>query len=199
MEPHSGHIKMQEKRDFSMSFVSPANGTDDRGAHPEHWHVAFTRSNAERTAAASIRKAGFPAYIPTRIELRQWSDRKKRVEVLLIPRVVFVKAAENRLNEILRLQAVTSMLKAPGKHEPARIPDKEMEHFIFMVGNADTPVTITSPAVAKGERIVIIRGSLKGLEGMADEGSEGMRRITVRLDNLCCASVSVPVTDIAPA
>jgi len=47
--------------------------------------------------------------------------------------------------------------------------------------------------------VVITRGSLRGLEGMADEDSEGMRRITIRLDSLCCASVNVPTTDIAPA
>jgi hypothetical protein len=51
----------------------------------------------------------------------------------------------------------------------------------------------------RGERVVITRGSLRGLEGMADEDSEGMRRITIRLDSLCCASVNVPTTDIAPA
>lgn len=190
---------MQGKNAFSMSHLSPADGTGDREAHPKHWYVAFTHTNGERSASTALRKAGFATYIPTRTELRQWSDRKKRVEVVLVPRVVFVKALPEDIPALVRMAAVSSLLKPPGSSTPARIPDQEMERFIFMVGNADTAVEITPPAIVRGERVVITRGFLRGLEGMADEDSEGMRRITIRLDSLCCASVNVPTTDIAPA
>ena len=45
---------------------------------------------------------------------------------------------------------------------------------------------------------MITRGSLRGLEGMATQDSEGMSRLTILIDNLCCASVSVPLIDLSP-
>ena len=55
---------MQGNDDLSMSGLPPANGTDDRGARPLVWVAAFTKSNAERTAAAALRREDYSVYIP---------------------------------------------------------------------------------------------------------------------------------------
>lgn len=189
---------MQRKRDFSMADVASVDVTDDRGACADGWYAAFTRSNAERIVAAAVARAGLRTYLPVRSEIRQWSDRKKRVEAIIIPRVIFIHAPLPRLREVLRIPGVTSLLKSPGQSVPARIRQEEMDRFMFLLGHSETAVEISAPRVAKGERVVIVRGSLRGLEGFASRDSDGTRRLTIHIDNLCCASVSVALSDIRP-
>ncbi len=154
----------------------------------------------ERAASTALRKAGFATYIPTRTELRQWSDRKKHVEVVLVPRVVFVKALPEDIPALVRMAAVSSLLKPPGSSTlKQESPTRKWNASSSRGRQCRHGRGNHSPAIVRGERVVITRGSLRGLEGMADEDSEGMRRITIRLDSLCCASVNVPTTDIAPA
>lgn len=187
---------MHGNDDLSMSGLPPANGTDDRGARPLVWVAAFTKSNAERTAAAALRREDYSVYIPSRRELRQWSDRKKWVEVLLIPRVIFIHTIPKKLNDLLRNPAITSLLKAPGERKPALIPASEMEKLMFMAGNSDRTIEISAPRILRGEEVEIVRGSLKGLRGRASQDADGLRRISILIDNLCCASVSVPLSDL---
>lgn len=196
--PGRGHDIMQGKSDFSMSDVTPADVTDGRGACPDEWYAAFTRSNAERSVAVRLNHIGIHTYLPVRTEIRQWSDRKKKIETIVIPRVVFLHTSNSRLMEVVRIPGVTSLLKAPGQSVPARIKKQEMDRFMFLLGHSESPVEISAPRVIKGERVVIVRGSLRGLEGMAAEDSGTTRRLTILIDNLCCASVSVSLTDIEP-
>ncbi len=188
---------MHTKKDFPMRDAASVSVTDDREAYSEHWYVAFTRTNAERTVSASLQVLGFPTYLPMKSEIRQWSDRKKRIETPVIPRVVFLFGPASRLRETLQIPGVSSLLKAPGKSTPAIVPTEELERFRFLMEHTDEDVQISPLKIIKGEKVTVTRGSLKGMEGLATEDSDGMSRITIRLDNLCCASVSIPVTDIS--
>lgn len=70
-------------------FVSPVNGTDDREARPKFWIAAYTRPRCEKKAVAEIKKLGIETYLPTQVQIRQWSDRKKKIETAIIPMVAF--------------------------------------------------------------------------------------------------------------
>lgn len=204
---------MLKNNDLTSLEPPSANGTDGGEACPDvkprthakqpptasRWYVAFTRSNAEQTTARALQAAGMQTYVALREEVHQWSDRKKRVSVRLIPRTVFLRTEPDKLRRVLALPGVSGLLKAPGQSTAATIPDAEMERFMFMIGHADTPVTISAPTLRKGEKVAVIRGSLKGMEGYAATDSDGMSRITIHIDNLCCASVSLPLSDLAAA
>lgn len=202
---------MLSNNDLTSSTPPAANGTDGGEACParsgdtaatsearSNWYVAFTRSNAEKSVASALQAAGFDTYLAVREELHQWSDRKKKVSVRLIPRTVFVRTEAPALRSVLSVPGICGMLKAPGQSTAAVIPDTEMQRFMFMIGNSDVPVTISAPSIRKGEKVTVVRGSLRGMEGYAASDSEGMRRLTIHIDNLCCASVSLPLTDLAP-
>ncbi len=187
---------MTSKVSFSAVKTPTANVADGREARPKCWYAAYTRSNAERTSATMLESAGFDTYLASRIEVRQWSDRKKRMETLLIPRVIFIHAEPSRLPELVKMSCLTSILKSAGNRNAAVIPDEEMNRFMFLIGNAPTAVEITPIKVVKGEKVEISRGPLRGLEGIATHDSDGTARLTITIDNLCCASISVPITDL---
>ena len=124
-----------------------ANGTNDREAHPKRWIAVLVQMNCEKKTATQLGKAGYETYIPTQQEIHQWSDRKKKVNRLIMPMVVFVRATVNE-EEWLRNQSyIFRLLALPGSDEDKRkfatsIPDYQIDRLKFMLENAETEVTI---------------------------------------------------------
>ena len=71
------------------TMVSAVTGTDDREAHEKFWIAAYTWPRCEKKAVAEIKKLGIETYLPTQVQIRQWSDRKKKIETAIIPVVAF--------------------------------------------------------------------------------------------------------------
>lgn len=76
------------------SFV---HGTNDSEACPRRWIAVLVQVNCEKRTATRLSKAGYETYIPIQQELRQWSDRKKIIDCLIMPMVVFVRVASGPL------------------------------------------------------------------------------------------------------
>ena len=59
----------------------------------KNWYVVYTKARNEKKAALLLEKSGIDVYCPTVKEVRQWSDRKKTVEVPLFSSYLFVHLA----------------------------------------------------------------------------------------------------------
>jgi transcriptional antiterminator RfaH len=59
-----------------------------------YWRVLYTNPRAEMKVAQRLEKIGMEAYCPARIEMRQRSDRKKKIWVPLLPSMVLVNIEE---------------------------------------------------------------------------------------------------------
>ena len=46
-----------------------------------NWYVLYTTSRAEKKVAQRLEEKGLEVFLPMIEELRQWSDRKKKVEI----------------------------------------------------------------------------------------------------------------------
>ena len=81
---------------------SLVNGTSDREAHPKYWTAVLVQMRTEQKVSTKLNKLGITNYVPTQTEIHQWSDRKKKIERIVIPMVVFVyvdKEIEKSLSE----------------------------------------------------------------------------------------------------
>ena len=107
--------------------VSPANGTDDRVAHSKFWIAAYTRPRSEKKAAKELVNMGIYVYLPTQIQLRNWSDRKKKIEVAIIPMVLFAYVSDAELDTIRNNHLIIRVLTYPGSCEVAHIPSEQVE------------------------------------------------------------------------
>lgn len=190
---------MEENASSSYYISSSANVTDDREACPANWYVARVQMNCERTAAKKIASLGIETYVPTQTVVRQWSDRKKKIEKILIPLLVFFRAEEAVAKQVQRLSFVYDLLKAPGEAKPAIIPDNQIQRLKFMIGNCDSEITIRQNTINKGDRVRVVRGSLKGLEGFAATSADGTSKISIVIEDLFCASVSINPLDLEKA
>ena len=174
------------------SFV---NGTNDREAYPKRWIAVLVQVNCEKKTATKLGKAGYETYIPTQQEVHQWSDRKKKVDRLIIPMVVFVRATVIE-EEWLREQSyIFKLLALPGSNEDKKkfatsIPDYQIERLKFLLENTESEVTIVSNFKV-GDSVRVTSGPLKGLEGVVSEADEKSSIVGIQIDGLGYACVKI--------
>ncbi len=97
----------------------------------KNWFVVYTKPKYELKVSDHLSALGIESYTPTKIEVRQWSDRKKKVTVPLLPSMVLVCLEENEVNKVFEVPAVRRYLFVHG--ERARVKNNEvlaMKHYI---------------------------------------------------------------------
>lgn len=90
-----------------------------------NWYVLYTKPKWEKKVAEQLSKNGIECYCPTVIQIRQWSDRKKKVEVPLFNSYVFVQLTETDRNLVFNSPGVVRYLFWLGK--PAIVRTEEID------------------------------------------------------------------------
>jgi len=159
---------------------------------PRQWLVAYVQSCLEKKTAQRLAAMGIECYLPVQSEIRQWSDRRKRVDCLVIPMMIFVHVTPQERPLPLSLQAVSRYMVLRGESTPAVIPDEQMDRFRFMLDYSPEAVEMCSAPLAPGDAVKVIKVPLAGLEGELITVN-GKSKVAVRLDMLGCAHVDVPI------
>ena len=74
------------------------------------WFVIYTKPRTEIKVSQRLSVLGIENYTPTRIEVRQWSDRKKKILVPLLPSMVLVNIHEKEVNKVFEVAGVVRYL-----------------------------------------------------------------------------------------
>jgi transcription antitermination factor NusG len=176
---------------------TPVIGTDDREARSLCWYAARTQMNCERKAEKEFKKNGIETYLPIQEEIHQWSDRKKKVQRIAIPMILFVKTDSLSLEKFHHTNYFYGFVSYDRKHtSPAPIPDNDINVLRFMLEKSKSPVSIEPLPVKLGDKVVITRGELKGLKGNVTICKEGTSHVVVNLNVLGCAKVIVDTSNI---
>lgn len=163
----------------------------------KNWYVAFVKSCQERRVAEQLRDSGVDCFLPVQRVVRQWSDRKKEVEVLVLKGLIFVHTDDKRRVELLKeIYGIYAYMNAGGgAYHPVVIPDSQMRTFMYMLGQTELPVTVVTEPLQPGDKVRVLRGSLAGLEGeFIEHGNH--HQVFVRLDILGAASVEISPADL---
>ena len=145
---------------------SSVNGTDDREACTKSWIALYTRPRSEKKVRDYLNSIGIENYLPVQYQLRQWSDRKKLVEVVVIPMVIFVTIERPGTFSIPSNPLILRPLYQIGRDKkPALIPDSQIERLKFILGQSDYPVTFDSTIFKVNDKVRVVRGPLMGLTG----------------------------------
>lgn len=89
-----------------------------------NWYVVYTKPKWEKKVAEQLRNKGIECYCPLITQVRQWSDRKKKVEVPLFNSYVFVQLPDSERNAVFQSVGVVRYLFWLGK--PAIVRDEEI-------------------------------------------------------------------------
>ena len=71
-----------------------------------NWYVLHTKPRSEKKVEEKLLSLGINAYCPTRSEIRFWSDRKKRIEVPVLPSMVLVNIDHKDINRVFESSGV---------------------------------------------------------------------------------------------
>ena len=146
-------------------FESVADVTTDREACPKRWIAVLVQVCTEKKVGEKLSRIGIENYVPTQLEIHQWSDRKKKIEHIVIPMVVFVYTDEHTEKQIRNFSFIYKILSYPGSKSSAIIPDQQIDQLKFMLKHAESKVELNNNIFNVGEQVRISRGPLKGLEG----------------------------------
>ena len=187
----------EENGDLNLN-VPSAHGTDDGEALPKRWVAALVQMNSEKKVAAKLDKLGVENYVAVQREIHLWSDRKKKIDRVVIPMVVFVRLSKIDEDAFRRLSFILKFITYPGAKELATpIPDEQIEKLKFLLHHADNPVQVVDQLKA-GDKVRLIRGPLRGLEGELSYIENNKPIVAIRINGLGYACVNVDKTNIEP-
>ncbi len=145
-----------------------------------NWYALYTKSRAEKKAYEQLIALGINAYLPLRRVLRQWSDRKKWVEVPVISSYIFINILAKDYNRVFDVNGVVAYVSHKGK--AVTIPDHEIEIMRRTIDNK-IDFDIKQGNLKKGQEITITTGPLKGIKGVINE-VKGNKKLYLNISNI---------------
>lgn len=162
-----------------------------------NWYAIQTRSRHEKLVARQLQNQGVTTFLPLTTRLRQWSDRRKLVQLPLFPGYAFVRLiydAQERLR-VLRTEGVVGFVGTHG--QGISIPEKQIENIQAILAS-EVPFR-SHPFLRIGQRVRILGGSLEGTEGIL-VSHNGDRMLVVSVELIQRAvSIHLHGYDVEPA
>ncbi len=137
-------------------------------SHARVWRVFYTRPRNEKKVAERLSARGIEVCLPLRTVLRQWSDRKKKVQEPLFPGYLFAYVDEHERLAALQDNGVVTTVSFGGTL--AEVQDAEIETLRALEGLPKSVEARALDAVPSGAEVIVTNGPLKGARGTV-EGS----------------------------
>ena len=128
----------------------------------KNWYVVYTKARNEKKVALMLEKSGIEVYCPTVKEVRQWSDRKKTVEVPLFSSYLFVHLAPKERELIYAAPGVVRYLF--WLNRPAIVKDQEIETLKSWLSGEVLAAKVQT--LKAGDCLSISQGPFKGNDGV---------------------------------
>ena len=78
------------------------------------WFVLCTKAHQELKVLERLSQLGIETYAPTKIVVKRWTDRKKKVKTCLLPSMVLVRLPKDELNKVFEVSGVKRYLFVHG-------------------------------------------------------------------------------------
>lgn len=130
----------------------------------EEWCAIQTRPRHERVVTHCLEMAGIATFLPLFSQLRNWSDRRKRVEFPLFPGYIFACAAwsPRARARVFQTNGVIGFVGPRKEATPIPVQQIEAIRTVMQARAEYSP----HPYLTVGQRVRIRNGSLRGLEGI---------------------------------
>lgn len=130
----------------------------------EHWYVFYTRSRAEKKIFEFLKKRDGTVYLPLIEEIKQWSDRKKKILTPLFKSYIFIKCKEFNIQTVIsNTPGLINVVRYNGK--PAFLTDLEIEKIERFINSGLTIELGTVDSFLIGDSVEVEGGPLQGLRG----------------------------------
>jgi len=137
------------------------------------WYALQVRPRYERIVASALVTKGFEGFLPIYRNKSRWTDRIKEIELPLFPGYVFCRFEANRRLPIVTTPGVLRIVGA-GKALLA-VDDAEIAALQSIV--ISRLQAEPWPYLCAGERVIIDRGALAGVEGIVIDAKDNARLV----------------------
>ena len=163
----------------------------------KHWHALYVRSRAEKKVFEQLEEMGYEAYLPLITRIKQWSDRKKKVEEPLFRSYVFVRNSERQYYYILGVYGVVKFVTF--EHKAVVVPDKQILAIKRYIDNpVDDEDELKNMDLKKGQLVRITNGPMQGQIGRL-VSINSKRRLLIQIDVVGqTIPVSIPRAKVEP-
>jgi len=145
---------------------------------PMPWYALYTKPRNEKKVADGLSRLGIEVYCPMVEQVKQWSDRKKKITLPLIPSYVFVRLEEKERERVFEVPGIVRYLYWLGK--PAVITQQEIEALRQSLNQTIQHYEVV--AYRPGDKINIPSGPFKGREAEVKELRD--KKLYLTLENL---------------
>jgi transcription antitermination factor NusG len=127
-----------------------------------YWYAVYTRPNQEKKVAEALAQKGLVVYCPLQKVQRQWSDRRKILEIPAFKGYVFVYIHDSIRWQVLAANGVLNFVCHCGK--PARIQPKEIETIRLFFKDLQQQV-VDESSISIMDLARVNSGLFMGMEG----------------------------------
>ncbi len=153
----------------------------------EHWYAIYTRPRHEKKVFESLTEKKIETFLPLITRVRQWKDRKKRVEMPLFSSYLFVHFDYKYRFDVLQTKGVVKIINFNGV--PAIVPDWQIESLKKMLEHPEK-IRLEN-YIRPGEIVEVIEGPFKGMRGMIKK-LKNETRLVITIEGIM-QSVSVDI------
>ena len=146
----------------------------------KNWYVFYTKSRHEKKVRDLLIKRGYAVFLPMQKVMRQWSDRKKKVEVPLFNSYIFVNTEECQITDVLQIPGISWSIRHNDK--PAILHPKEYDLINRFLATGLTVEVAPIDSLEAGDNVIVVDGPLKGAIGKVTSGTDS--KFMVSLDAL---------------
>lgn len=147
----------------------------------KNWYVVYTKPKWEKKVAEKLNEIGIECYCPLIIQIKQWTDRKKKIEVPLFNSYVFVQLEDTDRSSVFQVSGVVRFLFWLGK--PAIVRDEEIKIIKTRLAAPNiSDISVTSIQV--GDRIKLESGVFSNQDAIVQKISNTY--YTLVLESLGC-------------
>lgn len=149
------------------------------------WHVLYVKSRQEKKAYLTLSELGIQSFLPLVKQERQWSDRKKIIEVPLFPSYLFVKIDDRfDFEKVITIQESCFYLKIGSEY--AKVSEKEIDNIKLFLNLKEISCIRRGDFYnfKAGQRCLIKIGPMKGLYCEIYKCHKGDRNVRVVIDSI---------------
>lgn len=126
----------------------------------KRWLALYTRPRFEKKILKALEEQNIECYLPLIKTLRQWSDRRKWVEVPLFSSYVFVNVSVSEHLVVLNTPGSVRFVAFEGS--AVEIPVKQIESIKWVL-STNIEAEPLEEKIPEGSRVEVIKGPLMGL------------------------------------
>jgi transcription antitermination factor NusG len=157
----------------TMSIPQTISSTPPEPHVDAKWYAAYTWAHHEKRVAEQLRHRQISSFLPLYRSIHRWKDRRKEVELALLPSYVFVQLVLKDRVRVLEIPGVVHIVSAGGV--PVPLAEHEIESL--RRGMEGSLKMEPHPYLQPGRRVRVRSGPMAGLEGILLRRKEGLRLV----------------------